>query len=104
MEFQVKIFSESVLELEEAVRAVLIKSEWERGRELHRQGILRRLWKVDGHVGNLGLWSAEDRAALQAALESLPIWPYIRVEVTPLMPHPLFAEIESDQARAPQPG
>ena len=48
---------------------------------------------LPGRKGNVGIWSARDADQLTEALESLPIWPLITVEVTPLATHPLFAEM-----------
>ena len=46
-----------------------------------------------GRKANVGIWSARDADHLNEALQSLPIWPLITLEVTPLATHPLFAEM-----------
>ena len=62
-----------------------------RAGELARQGQLVRLWQLpaEGGVSSaLGLWRAADAAELQAIVQALPQYPYLRTETTPLTPHP----------------
>ncbi|HWK93594.1 MAG TPA: muconolactone Delta-isomerase family protein [Luteimicrobium sp.] len=94
MDFLVRIDTTAFYELPEEQRSEVRDREWVRGRELHEQGILRRLWRLPGQKGNVGLWSARDGDELAQALESLPIWPYATVEATALAHHPLFDAIE----------
>jgi muconolactone delta-isomerase len=63
--------------------------EADSARELARQGHLLRLWRLPpGGPGALGLWRARDAAEMQAILESLPLWPWLIVQTTPLTQHP----------------
>ena len=65
--------------------------EAERARELAKQGNLTRLWALPAKQGvssALGLWRADGAAEMQAILESLPQYPYLRTQTTPLSPHP----------------
>ncbi|MFB4295038.1 muconolactone Delta-isomerase family protein [Actinomadura sp. NTSP31] len=73
-----------------------IAGEARRARELAAQGHLLRLWALPPGSGPdaLGLWRAGDAAEMQAIMESLPLYPLMRVEITPLTEHP------SDPARA----
>lgn len=59
-----------------------------RAKELGGQGHLARLWMLPGDGRALGLWCATDAAELQALLDSLPLSPYQKVNVTPLTEHP----------------
>jgi muconolactone D-isomerase len=68
---------------------VLLEAELERGTALAEAGLLRAIWRVPGQLANRAIWSAEDATALHEALVSLPLWPYMQVEVTPLARHPL---------------
>ncbi|WP_405166761.1 muconolactone Delta-isomerase family protein [Nocardia sp. NBC_01499] len=70
-------------------RPSLIMAEQARGRELQSEGILRDIWRVPGRRANIGIWSAADADALESALTSLPIWPYVEIDVTPLATHSL---------------
>jgi muconolactone delta-isomerase len=62
-----------------------------RSRELGEAGKLLRLWAVPAPAGGsraLGLWRVEDAAEMQAILKSLPLYPWMTVNTTPLTPHP----------------
>jgi muconolactone delta-isomerase len=65
--------------------------EAERASELGKQRRLTRLWALPAEHGvssALGLWRAGDAGEMQAILESLPQYPYLRTRTTPLSPHP----------------
>jgi muconolactone delta-isomerase len=62
--------------------------EAERTRDLTGQGHLERLWVLPGAGRALGLWRADSSEQLQAILESLPLYPWLTVQTTPLSPHP----------------
>jgi muconolactone delta-isomerase len=62
-----------------------------RARELAGDGHLLRLWMLSESAGvsrSLGLWRARDEAEMQAIVESLPLLPWMSVEITPLTAHP----------------
>jgi muconolactone delta-isomerase len=59
-----------------------------RAKELGGQGHLLRLWLLPADGSALGLWCAKDPAELQTWLDSLPLNPYQKVDVTPLTEHP----------------
>lgn len=65
----------------------LLVAERERAQELGREGTMKRLWRVPGRWANWGLWDAPDATALHAAVTSLPLWPWMSVEVHPLAEH-----------------
>lgn len=66
-----------------------------RAKELGGQGYLLRLWTLPGEGRALGLWCAKDAAELRACLDSLPLSPYQKVDVTPLTEHPSDPPIAS---------
>lgn len=75
----------------------LFRAEVARGRELAKAGTMKRLWRVPGRWANWGLWEAPDATALHEALTSLPLWPWMSVQVHPLANHlndPKKMEIE----------
>jgi muconolactone D-isomerase len=69
-------------------RAELFAAEAARARELHAAGVLVRLWRVAGRRANVGIWRAPTTAALHDALESLPLFPHLDIQVTALGRHP----------------
>ncbi len=69
-------------------RAELLRAEAARARELASAGTLVRLWRVTGQRANVGIWRAPTTMALHEALESLPLFPYLDIQVIPLSGHP----------------
>lgn len=66
----------------------LREEEAARSRELARQGLLIRLWRVPGRRENWGIWRANDGDQLHNAFASLPLFPYLQITVHPLATHP----------------
>lgn len=69
-------------------KARRIEAEHERSQELAAEGIIKRVWRIPGQWANWGIWEADDATAIHAAVTSLPMWPYLEVEVHPLAQHP----------------
>ncbi|HET6448657.1 MAG TPA: muconolactone Delta-isomerase family protein [Conexibacter sp.] len=89
MEFLVQIHVRLPVDLGADARAELLDAELRRGRELRAAGTIRSIWRVPGAIRNVGVWSVPDADALHAAIASLPCFPWIEAEVTPLATHPL---------------
>jgi muconolactone D-isomerase len=66
----------------------LVAAERVRASELAAEGRIRRLWRIPGRRANWGVWEADDATALDAVLASLPMFPYLDIEVHPLGQHP----------------
>jgi len=66
----------------------LREQEAARSRELAKEGILLRLWRVPGQRENWGIWNADDADRLHDALSSLPLFRYLTITVHPLASHP----------------
>jgi muconolactone D-isomerase len=62
--------------------------EHERAAELQRARKWLHLWRVAGKWANVSIFQVESPAELHDILESLPLRPYMEVEVTALCPHP----------------
>jgi muconolactone D-isomerase len=89
MEFLIEIEVRLPPQLTSEERAQLIAAERVRGEELAAQGILRAIWRVPGRFANRAIWSVPDATQLHEAIASLPSWPYLDVQVTPLAQHHL---------------
>jgi muconolactone D-isomerase len=87
-EFLVRIEINLPADLDEQDREQLVAAEAKRGRELIADGTMVRIWRLPGRRANVGIWSAPDADALHAAITSLPMFPYLDVEVTALAIHP----------------
>lgn len=71
-------------ELAERLRA----EEKRRSQELQRSGKWRHLWRVAGRYANVSVFDVDTHEELHEILWSLPLFPYLHVEVTPLATHP----------------
>jgi len=72
-------------ERQEALR----RQEVETVVEFMHRGILRSaLFRIPGRNANFGIWQAESFEGLDKTLRSLPLHPFMRLQVTPLMAHP----------------
>jgi muconolactone D-isomerase len=62
--------------------------EHERAAELQRQGKWPHLWRVAGKFANISIFEVDSPAELHEILESLPLYPFMEVEVTAFCRHP----------------
>lgn len=65
----------------------LIPAESVRVRELRQQGLLEALYVPDASGPPATLWvvfSGDSRDAIQRAIETLPLYPYMHLDLTPL--------------------
>lgn len=56
--------------------------------ELQRSGKWRHLWRVAGQYANVSIFDVADAEELHALLMSLPLFPYMEIEVEALCRHP----------------
>lgn len=76
--------------------AGLRASERARAIDLSHQGILLRLWRVPGQHAAIGLWKVEDATMLHEVLSSLPLFPWMTVEVESLATHPMERQVAAE--------
>ncbi|MBO4253115.1 muconolactone Delta-isomerase family protein [Streptomyces griseorubiginosus] len=88
MEFLVRAENRLPVDTPDNVREQLRRDERERAMKLREAGVLKRLWRVPGRNATIGLYEAEDPAALHDALISLPMWRWMDVTVEALATHP----------------
>jgi muconolactone D-isomerase len=88
MEFLVHITIALPPGLPDGEREALYAAESARTADLATAGQLVRLWRIPGRTANWGLWRANNATELHDALTSLPLWPYMDIEVTALAEHP----------------
>ena len=88
MEFLVRIDVGWPTDGDSRKKAELLEAEARRGRELAADGVIVRLWRVPGRWANVGIWSAPDATALHESLSSLPLYPWLTIDVEPLAHHP----------------
>jgi muconolactone D-isomerase len=75
-------------DMPETIAAALKLREREIAQELQRSGVWRHLWRVVGQYANVSVFDVGDNAELHAVLMSLPLFPYMKINVRPLCRHP----------------
>ena len=61
---------------------------------LQRDGRWRELWRVVGEYANYSLFDVDGNEELHDILSNLPLFPFMRISVTPLATHPSRIDIE----------
>ena len=92
MEFLIRTELSLPAEMDPAARAELLADESARGRALRDQGVIVRIWRIPGRRASLAIWQASDATELHDLLSSLPVFPWLQVEVQPLARHYLESE------------
>lgn len=75
-------------DLDSDVRADLVARERDRALELQRSGVWPHLWRIVGEYANISIFDVASNDELHDLLQSLPLFPYMTVKVTPLAQHP----------------
>jgi muconolactone D-isomerase len=88
IQMQINIPPEMPVDQQDDLRA----REKERGLQLRAEGTIQRVWRVPGRTANIGYWHAPDATVLHEKISSLPMFPWLDVQVTPLAQHYLEAE------------
>jgi len=65
--------------------------------ELQRAGTWRHLWRIVGQYANISIFDVETPAELHQILTSLPLFPFMKITVTPLCQHPSSIDAEDRQ-------
>jgi muconolactone D-isomerase len=96
MLFQVQIVVRIPHGADMAAIKALSAEEIELAKGLQRSGKWLHIWRVAGKWANISIFNVDDTDELHAILSSLPLFPYMEVEVTALCRHP--ASIEDAQS------
>lgn len=71
-----------------AVLDRLKADEKARAQELQRAGTWVHLWRIAGQYANVSIFDVASHDELHAILSTLPLFPFMAIEVTPLARHP----------------
>jgi muconolactone D-isomerase len=66
----------------------LKQDEKELAQRLQHEGKWRHLWRIAGQYANVSVFDVGSVEELHALLTSLPLFPYMQIEVMPLCRHP----------------
>ena len=56
--------------------------------QLQRDGKWRHLWRVVGEYANVSIFDVASNDELHTLLSQLPLFPFMKIHVTPLAQHP----------------
>lgn len=88
MLFQVRMDVDLPRDLAPAEREDVLARERAYAQELQRGGEWAHLWRIVGQYANISVFDVASNARLHEILSGLPLFPYLRIEVTPLTGHP----------------
>lgn len=89
MEFLVRVEVRLPAELAAEAREELTAREVARGKALQAAGSIVRIWRIPGRHANVAVWRAADPTELHELLTSLPLHPWMEIDVQALALHPL---------------
>lgn len=68
--------------------ADLLAQEKAYSQELQRDGRWKEIWRVVGEYANYSVFDVTDHDELHRLLSGLPLFPHMKIHVTPLATHP----------------
>ncbi len=89
MEFLARIEQDISPDMDPARLAEVKAAEKVRGEELVAAGKLRRIWRIPGRRAVIALYRVDSPEELHEILSSLPLFPWMDIEVTALGAHAL---------------
>lgn len=75
-------------DLDPAVRDDVVAREKAYAQELQRSGEWAHIWRIVGLYSNISIFDVASNARLHEILSNLPLFPFMRMEVTALTEHP----------------
>ncbi len=67
--------------------------EKEYSASLQKEGTMKGIWRVVGEYSNYSIYDAADNDALHRVFEGFPMYPYMKIHVTPLAAHPNATDV-----------
>ena len=71
---------------QEVAKIKLLEKEY--SQNLQKSDKWPHLWRVVGEYANYSVFDVESNDELHATLSGLPLFPYMKIQVTPLAKHP----------------
>jgi len=75
-------------DLDPGVRADTLAREKAYSHEWQRAGKWPHIWRITGQFANLSIFDVDSHEELNDILWGLPLFPYMKIQVTPLGQHP----------------
>lgn len=92
MLFQVRITVRVPHDADMAKIKALSADEIERAKALQRSGKWLHIWRIAGRWANISIFNVDNADELHEILSSLPLFPYMEIDVTALCRHPASIE------------
>jgi len=84
-------------DMPQAEKDKLRERENARAAELIAEGTMQGIWRIVGRVANNSLWKADTLEILHDKVSSMPMFPYMKIDVTPLINHPMTETANAKQ-------
>ena len=84
-------------DMPQAEKDKLRERENARAAELIAEGTMQGIWRIVGRIANNSLWKAETLEILHDKVSSMPMFPYMKIDVTPLINHPMTETANAKQ-------
>ena len=81
--------------------AEINKRETARSMQYVREGRLKRIYRIAGKRANFSIWDVNSLEELHETLTSLPLHPYMDIEVYPLIKHTTTMAWEAEHGDMP---
>ena len=88
MLFHVRATVSLPADLDYAARAELLDEEQRYCQKLEEAGTLLHRWTVAGHYASISVFDVESADALHDTLWNLPLFPFLTLDIAPLVVHP----------------
>ena len=88
MLFHVRMNVNLPLDMPAEQAAQLKQTERELAQRLQHEGKWRHLWRIAGQYANISVFDVDSVDELHDLLTSLPLFPYMQIDVMPLCRHP----------------
>lgn len=88
MLFQVRMDVNIPLDMPAEQASQIKATEKAYSQDLQRQGKWRHIWRITGQYANISIFDVESNEELHNILQGLPLYPYMKIEVTALNRHP----------------
>ena len=84
-------------DLDPGLRADTLAREKAYSQDLQSKGKWPHIWRVVGQYANLSIFNVDSTDELHEILWNLPLFPYMKVQVTPLAQHPADVNVRETE-------
>lgn len=88
MLFHVRMDVQLPADMDPQARTELVDREKAYSQGLQHEGKWPHIWRIVGEYANYSIFDVESHDELHQIVSGLPLFPYMRVHVTPLATHP----------------